>query len=71
MSHSILTARGIFPGIKVDTGAKPLAGFSDETVTKGLDGLRDRLKEYHRMDARFATRGTVEGVFEIVWPPDR
>src|SRR6202007_3158761 len=41
-------------GIKVDTGAKPLAGSSDETVTEGLDGLRDRLKEYHGMGARFA-----------------
>ena len=42
------------PGIKVDQGAKPLAGFSDETVTEGLDGLRDRLKDYHTAGARFA-----------------
>jgi fructose-bisphosphate aldolase class I len=49
-----LTAQGILPGIKVDTGAKPLAGSRDETVTEGLDGLRDRLKEYHGMGARFA-----------------
>jgi fructose-bisphosphate aldolase, class I len=49
-----LTAQGILPGIKVDTGAKPLAGFPDETVTEGLDGLRDRLREYHGMGARFA-----------------
>ena len=48
-----LTARGIVPGIKVDTGAKPLAGSPNETVTEGLDGLRDRLREYHGMGARF------------------
>jgi fructose-bisphosphate aldolase, class I len=46
--------QGILPGIKVDTGAKPLAGSPNETVTEGLDGLRDRLKEYHGMGARFA-----------------
>src|SRR4029453_13521882 len=44
-----LSVQGILPGIKVDTGAKPLAGFPDETVTEGLDGLRDRLREYHGM----------------------
>jgi fructose-bisphosphate aldolase class I len=49
-----LTDQGILPGIKVDTGAKPLAGFADETITEGLDGLRDRLREYHDMGARFA-----------------
>ena len=47
-------ADGIIPGIKVDTGAKPLAGCPGETVTEGLDGLRDRLAEYHAMGARFA-----------------
>jgi fructose-bisphosphate aldolase class I len=50
----ILSSQGIVPGIKVDTGAEPLAGFSDETVTEGLDGLRERLAEYHGMGARFA-----------------
>jgi fructose-bisphosphate aldolase, class I len=50
----VLSNQGIVPGIKVDTGAKPLAGFSGETVTEGLDGLRDRLKEYHGMGAQFA-----------------
>ena len=45
---------GIVPGIKVDMGAKPLAGFPDEVVTEGLDGLRERLAEYSRMGARFA-----------------
>ena len=45
---------GIIPGIKVDTGAKDLAGRPGEKVTEGLDGLRDRLKEYAGMGARFA-----------------
>jgi len=45
---------GIIPGIKVDTGAKVLAGRAGERVTEGLDGLRDRLAEYFRMGARFA-----------------
>ena len=49
-----LAVQGILPGIKVDTGAKPLAGSRDETVTEGLDGLRDRLSEYRSMGARFA-----------------
>jgi fructose-bisphosphate aldolase, class I len=49
-----LALKGILPGIKVDTGAKPLAGSPHETVTEGLDGLRDRLKEYRDMGARFA-----------------
>lgn len=46
--------RGIIPGIKVDTGAKDLAGFPNEKVTEGLDGLRERLAEYKDMGARFA-----------------
>ncbi len=41
------------PGIKVDKGAKPMAGSLEETVTEGLDGLRDRLKEYYDLGARF------------------
>jgi len=45
---------GIIPGIKVDTGAKALAGHPGEKVTEGLDGLRDRLQEYFQMGARFA-----------------
>lgn len=45
---------GIIPGIKVDTGAKELAGHAGEKVTEGLDGLRDRLAEYVEMGARFA-----------------
>jgi len=50
----VLAQQGILPGIKVDHGAKPLAGSLGETVTEGLDGLRDRLKEYRGMGARFA-----------------
>jgi len=49
----ILKGKGIIPGIKVDKGAKPLAGHPDETVTEGLDGLRDRLNEYAELGARF------------------
>jgi fructose-bisphosphate aldolase class I len=45
---------GIIPGIKVDKGAHPLAGCPGELVTEGLDGLRDRLKEYYKLGARFA-----------------
>lgn len=50
----LLAARGIVPGIKVDAGAKPLAGFPGETVTEGLDGLRKRLEEYRGLGAAFA-----------------
>src|SRR5262249_41662396 len=50
----LLAARGIIPGIKVDTGAKPLALAEGETVTEGLDGLRERLAEYRQLGARFA-----------------
>ncbi|MGZ4149978.1 MAG: class I fructose-bisphosphate aldolase [Actinomycetota bacterium] len=50
----VLEAAGSIPGIKVDTGAKPLALFPDETVTEGLDGLRERLAEYRELGARFA-----------------
>jgi fructose-bisphosphate aldolase class I len=50
----VLIEAGIIPGIKVDTGAKELAGHPGEKVTEGLDGLRDRLQEYFQMGARFA-----------------
>jgi fructose-bisphosphate aldolase class I len=50
----VLIDAGIVPGIKVDKGAKDLAGYPGEKVTEGLDGLRDRLAEYSRMGARFA-----------------
>jgi fructose-bisphosphate aldolase, class I len=49
----LLEQKGIIPGIKVDAGAKPLAGSPDETVTEGLDGLRERLEEYRELGARF------------------
>ncbi len=49
-----MEGRGLIPGIKVDTGAKDLAGFPGETVTEGLDGLRERLAEYQGAGARFA-----------------
>lgn len=49
----LLTKQGITPGIKVDTGAKPLANFPGETVTEGLDGLRERLAEYVKLGAKF------------------
>jgi len=49
-----LSEHGMIPGIKVDTGAKPLAGFPGETITEGLDGLRERLAEYRKLGARFA-----------------
>jgi fructose-bisphosphate aldolase, class I len=48
-----LESRGIIPGIKVDMGAKDLAGAPGETVTEGLDGLRERLAEYYELGARF------------------
>jgi fructose-bisphosphate aldolase class I len=49
-----LSQHKMIPGIKVDTGAKPLAGFAGETITEGLDGLRERLAEYYKLGARFA-----------------
>ena len=50
----VIADAGIIPGIKVDAGAKPMAGYPGEKITEGLDGLRDRLKEYAQMGARFA-----------------
>ncbi|WP_048644773.1 class I fructose-bisphosphate aldolase [Nitratireductor soli] len=56
----IIKAAGAVPGIKVDAGAKPMAGFDGETITEGLDGLRERLAEYHGLGARFAKwRGVI------------
>jgi fructose-bisphosphate aldolase class I len=51
---AVLARQGIVPGIKVDRGAKPLAGAPGEVVTEGLDGLRERLAEYRSLGARFA-----------------
>jgi fructose-bisphosphate aldolase class I len=51
---NVITELGIIPGIKVDVGAKDMAGHPGEKITEGLDGLRDRLREYYQMGARFA-----------------
>ena len=51
---TIITGAGILPGIKVDAGAKDMAGYPGEKITEGLDGLRERLQEYFQMGARFA-----------------
>jgi len=60
----VLGDAGIIPGIKVDTGAKDLAAHPGEKITEGLDGLRDRLKEYCQMGARFAKWRAVIAVGE-------
>ena len=49
----LILKMGSYPGIKVDTGAKVLAGSPDEKITEGLDGLRERLKEYYKLGAKF------------------
>ncbi len=49
----LISNSGAIPGIKVDTGAKILANSTDEKITEGLDGLRERLKEYYNLGARF------------------
>ena len=61
-----LNGLGMLAGIKVDTGAKALAGFEGETVTEGLDGLRDRLEEYANLGAKFAKWRAVINVNERV-----
>src|ERR1700704_4971379 len=56
-----LAQNKMIPGIRVDTGAKPMAGFKGETITEGLDGLRERLVEYYKLGARFAKwRGVID-----------
>ncbi len=56
----LIKASGSIPGIKVDAGAKPLPGFEGETITEGLDGLRERLADYYGLGARFAKwRGVI------------
>lgn len=58
----IIVDAGMIPGIKVDAGAKPLALHPGETVTEGLDGLRDRLAEYAELGARFAKWRATYGI---------
>ena len=62
----VLTDAGIIPGIKVDAGAKAMAGHPGEKITEGLDGLRERLTEYARMGARFAKWRAVIAVGEDI-----
>lgn len=58
---NLIQAAGSIPGIKVDTGAKPMPGFPGETITEGLDGLDERLAEYYKLGARFAKwRGVID-----------
>jgi fructose-bisphosphate aldolase, class I len=63
---NLLASKGIIPGIKVDTGAKPLAHAEGETVTEGLDGLRERLAEYRELGARFAKWRAVISIGEYI-----
>jgi fructose-bisphosphate aldolase class I len=64
-----LSKQGIIPGIKVDSGAKVLAGSPEEKMTEGLDGLRDRLKEYAAMGARFAKWRAVIRITDVLPSP--
>jgi fructose-bisphosphate aldolase, class I len=63
-----LTTCGIIPGVKADTGAKALAFFPEEAITEGLDGLRERLIDYHELGARFAKWRAVINVFGATIP---
>jgi fructose-bisphosphate aldolase class I len=63
---NFLATAGIIPGIKVDTGAKNLAGRPNEKITEGLDGLRERLAEYSQMGARFAKWRAVVAIGEAI-----
>jgi fructose-bisphosphate aldolase class I len=65
----VLARQGIIPGIKVDNGAKPLAGSPGENITEGLDGLRDRLKEYREIGARFAKWRAVIAISDTLPSP--
>src|SRR6478736_5009610 len=62
----VMMQNGIIPGIKVDKGTQPLAGFQGELITEGLDGLRDRLKEYYNLGARFAKWRAVINIGEDI-----
>jgi fructose-bisphosphate aldolase class I len=65
----LLENRGIIPGIKVDKGAKPLPGAEGETVTEGLDGLRERLGEYRELGAKFTKWRAVISIDESAGTP--
>jgi len=67
---TVLAEQGILPGIKVDNGATPLAGSPGETITEGLDGLRERLEEYLEMGARFAKWRAVIHVSDVAVPAE-
>lgn len=62
----LIREAGSIPGIKVDAGAKPMAGFPGEQITEGLDGLRERLKEYYGLGARFAKWRAVIDIAEHI-----
>jgi fructose-bisphosphate aldolase class I len=62
----VMVENGIIPGIKVDKGTQPLAGFQGELVTEGLDGLRTRLEEYYKLGARFAKWRAVINIGEDI-----
>jgi fructose-bisphosphate aldolase class I len=62
----LIRKAGSIPGIKVDAGAKPMAGFPGEQITEGLDGLRERLKEYYGLGARFAKWRAVIDIAEHI-----
>ena len=61
----LISESGAVPGIKVDTGAKTLAGSKEEKITEGLDGLRERLKDYYQLGARFTKWRGVYIISEI------
>ncbi len=60
----LISKHGAIPGIKVDKGAKPLAGSKNETITEGLDGLRERLREYYDLGSRFTKWRAVYKIFD-------
>jgi fructose-bisphosphate aldolase class I len=62
----LIKKAGSIPGIKVDAGAKPMAGFPGETVTEGLDGLDERLAEYYKLGARFAKWRAVIDISPVI-----
>ncbi|WP_455476263.1 class I fructose-bisphosphate aldolase [Bartonella sp. B17] len=68
MLTDLIRDTGALPGIKVDTGAKPLAAFPQEMITEGLDGLRERLKDYYALGARFAKWRAVIAIDEQTLP---